>query len=503
MTRGSALHDPDKPRPPVLSETQERWVRTLQGRANSGGAAAGLLLAHEHSKGRFLHRSHAEELRWTHIAAKEGHACAQNNLAVLYLRKALSTRRRARQAAPSASTLPFRWRCTARCRVGGGLELRALEGLACRECLLRQRALAWLQLASSHGSYAASLNLATLLLAWPHRDAVQVNHALAVLQEAGDKGHAEALYRMGDLYARGVEALGIGCDPLLAKDMARARTCYAAAAELGHGKAALEVATALLEEGMQAGSGRRCPSKEWPAKAHRLLVLAAGQGVEEAQMLLARWLLEGGRGVERDEEQAVRWYAAAADQHGNSEAQAYMALCYELGDVVEEDLTKALAYYRKAAEQDHPEALFSLGEHSTYFEEARRWYGKAAAQGHANALWRLAGLYSTGIHRPQVPTRRSKKSPAFLEAQAAARRDPGLAFTLASEAAALGSSEALQHLTALRQAAALHESAAPAEAQARSNSPPDEVAFAEAAPIDAMDIIAVHPTGTRAAPVSL
>lgn len=299
------------------------------------------------------------------------------------------------------------------------------------------------------------LNLSMLLLSIPGRGQAEVTCAVAHLLEAEDRGCAEASYRLGCLYSDGVHGSGVGDGAIVWPHPARARTHFEAAARLQHGPAAFRMATHCLQEVVGAEARGTCPSMGWQEKSLHFLTVAATQGIEEAQMLLAAWFLEGGRGVDRNEEAAVMWYQAAAEQHSNAEAQAYMALCYELGDGVEEDLSKALELYRSAAEQGHPEAQFSLGEHASHFKEAVRWYTRAADQGHANAMWKLALCYQLGEHQPVAQgTRRLKPSAqAAQEAIAKARQNPTLAASLAADAAALGSEEALRGISLLQEVA--------------------------------------------------
>ena len=85
---------------------------------------------------------------------------------------------------------------------------------------------------------------------------------------------------------------------------------------------------------------------------------------------------------------------------------------YEYGVSVRVDLTEAVKWYAKAAEQDHAEAKkaleylaetdagaqFALGgvcEEKKDLTEAVKWYAKAAGQGHAEATTALERLAET------------------------------------------------------------------------------------------------------------
>lgn len=106
-----------------------------------------------------------------------------------------------------------------------------------------------------------------------------------------------------------------------------------------------------------------------------------------------------GRGVERDVEEAAKWYAMSAER-GYAVAQYNLGLMYETGHGVEKDEKKSMKYYRMAAEQGHAPAEYKLGlmyetghgvDRSDYI--AGNWYRKAAKQGNADANFRLGLNY--------------------------------------------------------------------------------------------------------------
>jgi TPR repeat protein len=57
-----------------------------------------------------------------------------------------------------------------------------------------------------------------------------------------------------------------------------------------------------------------------------------------------------GAGVKRDVTEAIKWYRRAAEQ-GNAEGQYSLGGKYDSGDGVAQDFAEALKWYRKAAEQ--------------------------------------------------------------------------------------------------------------------------------------------------------
>jgi TPR repeat protein len=90
-----------------------------------------------------------------------------------------------------------------------------------------------------------------------------------------------------------------------------------------------------------------------------------------------------GRGVPRDDAQAVNWWRQAAEQ-GNDEAQLNLGVAYAKGSGVAPDFARAVEWWRRSAAQGNPGAQFNLG--LSYRDgrgvlrneaEALRWIGLA------------------------------------------------------------------------------------------------------------------------------
>jgi hypothetical protein len=93
--------------------------------------------------------------------------------------------------------------------------------------------------------------------------------------------------------------------------------------------------------------------------------------------------------------QAVQWYRKAAEQ-GHAGAQYSLGRMYDLGWGVAEDNVQAGEWYRKAAEQGHAGAQYNLGimyDHGWGVakdnDQAVQWYRRAAKQGYAMAQGEL------------------------------------------------------------------------------------------------------------------
>jgi TPR repeat protein len=126
---------------------------------------------------------------------------------------------------------------------------------------------------------------------------------------------------------------------------------------------------------------------------------AAEQGHPIAQFNLAL-MHELGRGVAKDEHQAVFWYQKAANQ-GHAVAQTCLSSMFSEGRGVLKNDQEAAYWFRKAADQGHPKAQFNLG---LMYELgngvmkndrlAAYWYQAAAEQGFAMAQWCLGSMHA-------------------------------------------------------------------------------------------------------------
>jgi TPR repeat protein len=176
------------------------------------------------------------------------------------------------------------------------------------------------------------------------------------------------------------------------------------------------------------------------ATAWKLWRPLAEEGHASAQGYLG-YMYETGKGVPRDDEEAVKWYRKAAEQ-GNAPAQANLGAMYESGRGISLDYVEALKWYRTAAQQGNAAAQSKLdnmnrqglGVRQDYVEilkwnrklaeqgdavaqtylgfvlysrgglqdhvEAAEWYRKAAEQGHVDAQTSLGFMYANGFGVP-------------------------------------------------------------------------------------------------------
>ncbi len=115
---------------------------------------------------------------------------------------------------------------------------------------------------------------------------------------------------------------------------------------------------------------------------------------------------ENGRGVPKDDQQAIAWYRKAAEQN-YALAQNNLGVMYQYGQGVRKDEQQAIAWYRKAADQGLALALNNLDEDAEAavnrndFATAIRIMRPLADQGNARAQRLLGMMYNAGWGVPK------------------------------------------------------------------------------------------------------
>jgi TPR repeat protein len=125
--------------------------------------------------------------------------------------------------------------------------------------------------------------------------------------------------------------------------------------------------------------------------------------IAEALYFLAIWTeMNESLPWETAQRRAVKWYRKAA-QLNHPDAQFQLSGRYATGTGVEEDDAQALAWCKKSADGGYAPAQYELGERyadgqgvSESAEQAIAWIQRAADQGHINAQIRLAKMYANG-----------------------------------------------------------------------------------------------------------
>ena len=170
----------------------------------------------------------------------------------------------------------------------------------------------------------------------------------------------------------------------------------AAAAEQGDTRAQFDL-------GRRYSTGRGVPRDD--AEAVRWFQQAAERGHFSAQFELGLRYATG-RGVSRDDAQAVRWFRQAAERV--VAAQFELGHLYSAGRGVPQDKAEAVRWFRMAAQWGHAEAQFELGNRYARGQGvspdevmAARWFQRAARRGHAEAQFELGNRYADGRGVPQ------------------------------------------------------------------------------------------------------
>ncbi|WP_223290643.1 tetratricopeptide repeat protein [Pseudomonas glycinae] len=137
--------------------------------------------------------------------------------------------------------------------------------------------------------------------------------------------------------------------------------------------------------------------EESPARAAQAILIAAGEGVLEAQALLGQILLDG-HGIAQDQPLALRWFEIAAGQ-GHLMARNMLGRCHEHGWGCAADASAAAGHYRIAARAGLDWAMYNFanllatgrGVAADHLQ-ALDLYRRAAEAGHAKSM-NLLGRY--------------------------------------------------------------------------------------------------------------
>lgn len=132
------------------------------------------------------------------------------------------------------------------------------------------------------------------------------------------------------------------------------------------------------------------------------LMLKAKSGEAEEQNALGEAYYDG-KGVTENLTEAVKWFTKAAEQE-NAKAEYNLGNCYYYGYGVQyKDYGEAVKWYTKAAEQGYADAqnqlgyCYEFGEGvDTNHKKAVEWYTKAAEQGLPLAQCNLGVCYENG-----------------------------------------------------------------------------------------------------------
>ncbi|MCX6872834.1 MAG: tetratricopeptide repeat protein [Verrucomicrobia bacterium] len=321
-------------------------------------------------RGKFVEKDEAEAVKWLRKAASQNHADAQYNLGVCY---------------------------------------RDGQGVAKDEAA----AVEWFRKAAEQNHPLAQYNLGSRYYTGL---GVEKDAAAAVewFLKAAGQNLAEAQFNLGSCYFKG---LGVAQDHveaykwLLLADAQGLETAKDVMAGLKpqltpeqQAEGSKRALAFKPQEGPSFHNPEREASQplETPPSEFDEAKAKAETGDASAQNNLGVYYIHG-RGVAKDEANAVEWFRKAAAQ-GQAEAQCNLGICYDKGCGVAKDASEAAKWLRKSADQDNAEAQCQLGFHYCYgqgvikdYAAALEWYRRSAAQNFAEAQYNLGICYRDGF----------------------------------------------------------------------------------------------------------
>ena len=221
--------------------------------------------------------------------------------------------------------------------------------------------------------------------------------------QAAQMGNVHALTRLGHCYE-----MGLGVE----KDMSKAIKAYREAAEQDDAEGLFNLGYCyLLGKGIEANSN----------VALRYIHKAADLGNTDAMCCLGQCHCEGmlgwSTGIREDFVEAVKWFKKAAEGD-HPKAMYLLGSAYKFGHGVSVDYEKAAYWFEEAAELGNHDTMYSLANCyrkgdgvPTDITEAAYWYEKAAELGNRDAMFNIAVCYYKG----QGVSRNKEKSREWFE----------------------------------------------------------------------------------------
>ena len=310
----------------------------FEARANQGDKVAQFCLAfmYKHSYG--MSNPKPEEARkWYTAAAEQGYPAAQNNLGVLYVRRAL--------AAENIS------KHTENAEIGEK----------------------WLRIAAEKDYPPAQFNLYISLL----------DKNVKWLEKAAEKDYPPAQNELGSLYYSGKNDI--------VRNPEKAMEFFRKAANKGNAKAQFHLGV-CSERGMGVKQNDK-EALKWYAES-------AKQGYEPAQFNLGAFF-HFGRGVAENEDEAIRWYFKAAINDEVDAQNNLAVLYKNLGDEAkaksETEAEKSLVNLWNKHKGDNAKREVDFEEANRWYEMANRWFLRAAQQSNSSAQRNIAIQFEEGL----------------------------------------------------------------------------------------------------------
>ena len=216
--------------------------------------------------------------------------------------------------------------------------------------------------------------------------------AIDKFETAANLGYADAHYFLGRFYGLGD---GVSLDPIKALEH------YKQGDALGSHKCGYAIGLSYYSgQGVEKDANQ---ATHYFKKHYDMLLLEATNQDAVSMFMIGTYYYYGFF-VQRYIFKATEWFHQASEL-GYSDAQYMMGMIYEtITHEKDKDVEKAKSYYEKAAQQDHPYALYALGVIAL---EEKKWpmatlyLEKAARQQYALAAYTLGMYYHD--KEPQKP----------------------------------------------------------------------------------------------------
>lgn len=158
----------------------------------------------------------------------------------------------------------------------------------------------------------------------------------------------------------------------------------------------------LRREEVLDGAQLSAMLQQSPARAAQAILVAAREGLVEAQALLGQILLDG-HGIQQDQPLALRWFEIAA-RRGHLMARNMLGRCHEHGWGCPANAARAAGHYRLAAEAGLDWGLYNYANllatgRGVEQDHARALacYRRAAELGHAKSMNLLGRYLDEGV----------------------------------------------------------------------------------------------------------
>lgn len=282
------------------------------------------------------------------------------------------------------------------------------------------KAIEWYTKAASQGDAFGQANLGNMYY-YGHGVEKDFTKAIEWYEKAANQGNAYSQNRLGVMYSN-----GLGTE----EDKNKAFEWYTKAANQGNVSA--QHALGLLYANGEGVEKDLDKAIEWYKKAveqgnwlsfyslahcyvqnnnHQQLILLCEKVIADSKfkqtekasaMQMLGESYSKGNGVPKDISKAIEWYTKAANE-GSTEAMYHLGLLYYDGTDISQDYAKAVEWVRKAADKGYVMAMVDMGilyevgkAIAQDYTLAKQWYEKAAEKGSLTAMNNIGRLYANG-----------------------------------------------------------------------------------------------------------